>query len=161
MSWIRSKIIPVTSWVPQVTQVRFRYFEESRAKGPLVRRFGYSDPINIRGLLPREDERRIRQLPIYRPKDRWSVRRALFGQNDYVDILGDDSLNPTRIQYITPSWLRGVKGNEMQLLIRKKKIFSKGIFPISNPTRWNDINKQIKFLYKFLNRKTKTFIKMH
>ncbi|XP_063979040.1 large ribosomal subunit protein mL51 isoform X2 [Diachasmimorpha longicaudata] len=159
MSWIRRKIISAVSWVPQVTQVRFRYHAERRANGPLVRRYGYKDPLDIRGLLPRQNQKRIAEQPIYRPTDNWSERRALFGQNDYIDILGDDSLHPTRILYNTPSWLRGAKGGEMQMLIRKRKIWGKGIFPISNPTRWNDIRKRIKFLYNFLNRKTRTYIK--
>uniref|UniRef100_A0A6V7IAS0 Large ribosomal subunit protein mL51 n=1 Tax=Bracon brevicornis TaxID=1563983 RepID=A0A6V7IAS0_9HYME len=162
MSWIGcNSLVPrvISYFAPQITQVRFRYHAERRANGVLVRRFGYEDPLDVRGLLPRESEKHIKQMPIYRPKDSWTQKRALFGQNDYIDILGDDSLHPTKILYKLPFWLRGVNGHEFQLLIRKKKIWSKGIYPISNPTKWNHLQKRLRYLYKYLNRKTRTWLR--
>lgn len=80
-------------WLPQVQIKRFRWWKEQR-KTPLVRRHGYTDDFFPTGLLPRsKDFDRIRPLPVYRPRDSWAEKRALYGQNDYIDILGSRVLN--------------------------------------------------------------------
>lgn len=159
MSWCARQISQCFKniWKPQIQSVRFRYHEDKLKKGKLLRRFGYEEKITTEGFLPHYGEDRIRTMPIYKPKNFWSEKRALFGQNDYIDILGNEKLHPTRILYNVPSWLRGVKGNEFQVLIRKKKIWGKGIFPYARPSKWRDLKKRVEYLYKFLNHKTNQY----
>lgn len=157
MSWCNGLLQGLRQFVhPQVQSVRFRYHADKLAKGPLLRRHGYEEQIFLRGRLPHVDDGKRLPMAIYRPRDVWAPKRALFGQNDYIDILGNDNLHPVRLMYNVPSYLRGVKGNEYQILLRKQKMLRKGNHPWERPKKWNDLSKRIMYLYKYLNRKTTT-----
>ncbi|XP_050698509.1 39S ribosomal protein L51, mitochondrial-like [Eriocheir sinensis] len=145
------------AWTPLVTSIRHRYHAEKVAKGPLLRNYGYKDQLHNKGLLPRvaEEKRRL-PIPLFRPKNNWAERRALFGQNDYIDILGSGNLHPTSVSYNVPLWLRGFKGNEYQMLLRKRKVLGRNM-AITRPSKLKEANKRIKWLYRYLNQKTKDY----
>ncbi|CAL1277975.1 unnamed protein product [Larinioides sclopetarius] len=92
-------------------------------------------------------------LPEYKPYKPWSDKRKYFGQNDYIDILGDGSIHPVNLLTNMPPWLRGFRGNEFQMLLRKQIHYSHWRW--SKPTKWQHLNKRIMWLYRYLNRKTK------
>jgi len=107
------------------------------------------------GLLPRP-EGKYEDIPVKMPEykgktyNAWSKERALFGQNDYIDILGDGTIHPYQLMK-GPLWLRGFKGNEMQRLIRRMKFEGK-MLKDQYPTKYHKIRKQIWFLYKKYNQ---------
>ncbi|KAG6447577.1 hypothetical protein O3G_MSEX005041 [Manduca sexta] len=112
MELLRSTILN-TFWKPTVNIVRTRYHAD---KTRLVRRYGYEEKLWSGGLLPRSEGRRM-PMPEYRPANAWSERKALFGQNDYIDILGKGDLHPVKTLYNVPSWIRGVSGHEYHVSI--------------------------------------------
>ena len=58
-------------------------------------RYGYIDRVKQSGALPRisEDSERIRSIKVFRPSNPFAPKEALFGQNDYIDILGNQMFN--------------------------------------------------------------------
>ncbi|XP_038208862.1 39S ribosomal protein L51, mitochondrial-like [Zerene cesonia] len=151
MEWLGSTILK-SFWRPTFNFVRTRYHAD---KTRLVRRYGYEEKLWCGGLLPRSLGKRL-SMPEYRPANPWTERKALYGQNDYIDILGNGDLHPVRTLYTVPSWIRGVSGNEYQVLLRKKRMLSRSAMPRERPTKWKQMEKRISFLYRKLNRKTKT-----
>ncbi|KAK3581795.1 hypothetical protein CHS0354_026000 [Potamilus streckersoni] len=127
-----------------------KFFAPSPYRKKVPKRYGYENKLFDGGPLPRLDEP-IKSLKPYKPKDSWSKDRALFGQNDYIDILGDGSVVPKDL-IRGPRWLLGWRGNEFQRLIRKMKTVGhlmRDIYPTYYHNNW----KRIKFLYKKYNIK--------
>ncbi|XP_028170527.1 large ribosomal subunit protein mL51 [Ostrinia nubilalis] len=151
MEWLGSTLLKAF-WRPGLTSVRTRYHAD---KTRLVRRYGYEEKLWCGGVLPRTKGKEL-PIPEYRPANPWTERRALFGQNDYIDILGPGNLHPVKTLYTVPSWIRGVHGSEYHILLRKRKMWAKTGSPQTRPTKWKDMEKRIGYLYRFLNRKTKT-----
>ena len=83
-------------------------------------------------------------MPAFNNKDTWSIKKSTFGQNDYIDILGDGSVSPVDL-IKGPSWLIGFRGNELQRLQRRLKFEGKEL-RAKDQTKFYDINKRIKFL---------------
>ncbi|XP_015909612.1 large ribosomal subunit protein mL51 isoform X2 [Parasteatoda tepidariorum] len=138
-----------------------RFIREVPWKDNYLRRFGYKDPFHKRpDPLPRikEDHKYAKKglviLKDYKPQRPWSQKNKYFGQNDYIDILGDGSIHPVKLLSNIPPWLRGFQGNEFQMLLLKQRRFTH--YRWTYPTKWKMLNKRIMFLYRYLNRKTKT-----
>lgn len=90
-------------------------------------------------------------MPIFKDRKAWSTKKATFGQNDYIDILGQGNVHP--IDLIRgPPWLIGFRGNELQRLSRQLKFEGKEL-KAKNPKRFFDINKRIKYLMWRYNHK--------
>ncbi|GFR14917.1 39S ribosomal protein L51, mitochondrial [Trichonephila clavata] len=111
-----------------VTQVR--HIRETPWKKKYLRRYGYKENLFQRpDILPRipEDHKKLKigldHLPEYKPYKVWSDKRKYFGQNDYIDILGDGSIHPVKLLTNMPPWLRGFQGNEFQMLLVKQAYY--------------------------------------
>uniref|UniRef100_A0A023FXL9 Large ribosomal subunit protein mL51 n=1 Tax=Amblyomma parvum TaxID=251391 RepID=A0A023FXL9_AMBPA len=133
-------------------QMSVRFWERKK----YIRRYGYENPLHPPGYLPRlpKEKTKPATVPIYAPKDAWCERRALFGQNDYIDILGSGDLKPIDIMKGVPSWLRGFQGNEFQMLLRKRHVVSH--WRQTRPGDFHNLQKRIRFLYKVLNHRTRS-----
>uniref|UniRef100_A0A915P2X1 Large ribosomal subunit protein mL51 n=1 Tax=Meloidogyne floridensis TaxID=298350 RepID=A0A915P2X1_9BILA len=96
--------------------------------------------------------------PLFKPKDKfkdhWTESNARFGENDYIDILGDGSLHPSQLLYHVPRWLRGFPGNHRaNELIRKihyRNVYGPKIQQTS-PHSFHQLNKRINYLLEYHN----------
>ena len=115
-----------------------------KTKEEYFKKIGYAHSnIYKGGLLPRPDHKLNNEplpMPEYRPKDAWGERKATFGQNDYIDILGDGDVKPVDL-IRGPRWLIGFKGNELQRITRQLK-FEGHELKAKNPNKFHDINKR-------------------
>ncbi|KAF0294683.1 39S ribosomal protein L51, mitochondrial [Amphibalanus amphitrite] len=66
------------------------------------------------------------------------------------DILGNGSLHPVQLMYKVPPWLRGFRGNEYQMLLRKRRALGP-LLEDHYPTKSFNLQKRIRYLYRFLN----------
>ncbi|GMR33040.1 hypothetical protein PMAYCL1PPCAC_03235 [Pristionchus mayeri] len=112
---------------------------------------GYSFRYHQRGdPLPRIPDCKVPVArPPYKKRDAWNEDQARFGQNDYIDILGDGTLHPALLQFHTPRWLRGFPGqhkaNELIKLIHYRNIYKEKLQE-NSPRRWHELQKRIKYL---------------
>lgn len=131
------------------------YKQGAHPRKPYARRWGYTPKIYRGGPLPRiDDGERISRMPTYKPKDSWTTEKALFGQNDYIDILGDGSIGPPHLVQVGPSWVRGIPRHwgEYEHIIRKKKMIG-SFLKRYYPSKYRDLNKRLKYLYNRWNKK--------
>ncbi|XP_067945795.1 large ribosomal subunit protein mL51-like [Watersipora subatra] len=119
---------------------------------PIPTRYGWTKTYFDGGPLPRIDLP-IKSLPEYKPKDAWSEKRALYGQNDYIDILGDGSIKPYET-HDGPRWLMGFYGHEYARTLRRLKFTGKKLAALK-PRLAKDLNKRLRYLYRNKNMSRK------
>jgi len=71
----------------------------------------------------------------------------MFGVYDNIGILGDFKAHPQDL-IRAPVWLKGFRGNELERLIRKKKMVGDRMMTLDR----HNLEKRIKFLYRRFNR---------
>ncbi|CAN9513721.1 unnamed protein product [Ophioblennius macclurei] len=90
---------------------------------------------------------RMHAIPALKVVDRWTEKRSMFGVYDNIGILGDFKAHPKDL-IVGPCWVRGFRGNELQRMIRKKKMVGDRMMTDDK----HNLEKRIRFLYKRLNR---------
>lgn len=129
--------------------------DDGTYRGEQARRFGYKAHHHTRGMLPRLKikEKKLHTMPITIKEDYWSPRLATEGQNDFIKILGDESVNQHDLLNHIPDWLRGYKNTniEYSVLMRKRKEFE--YWKYTKPLKWLHLEQRIKYLYRRINNK--------
>uniref|UniRef100_A0A8C7Y7Z7 Large ribosomal subunit protein mL51 n=1 Tax=Oryzias sinensis TaxID=183150 RepID=A0A8C7Y7Z7_9TELE len=90
---------------------------------------------------------RMHSIPQPKEVDRWTEKRTMYGVYDNIGILGDFKAHP-RDLIAAPCWLKGFRGNELQRLIRKKKMVGDRMMTLEK----HNLEKRIRFLYRRFNR---------
>ncbi|XP_021346812.1 39S ribosomal protein L51, mitochondrial-like [Mizuhopecten yessoensis] len=141
--------------VDEVPGTRFRdgpnkYQPKSPFKISTPRSYGYHEDIFRGGVLPRDDKP-FRAMKKYQVKNRWDEKHSLFGQNDYIDILGDGDVHPADLQK-GPLWLIGQKDrSELHRLLRRLRMEG-GKIKAMYPTKYEAMNKRVRYLYRRYNK---------
>ncbi|THD23367.1 39S ribosomal protein L51 mitochondrial [Fasciola hepatica] len=155
------RIIPVT---PRATSIA----NGGGSGAPYQESYLQPKPSNLRynprlyegGLLPRLDftDEPV-YMPDYRPKDYWAPHRAHFGQNDYIDILGDGKLQPKDF-YAGPQWVLGARNEFQRVCARLNNPALLAWMEEFEPSRLHLEEKRKRYLYKTVNkRKNIKFLK--
>ncbi|XP_059363275.1 large ribosomal subunit protein mL51 [Carassius carassius] len=90
---------------------------------------------------------RMHAIPKLREVDRWTEKRSMFGVYDNIGILGGFKAHPKEL-IGGPVWLQGFRGNELQRLIRKKRMVGERMMAEDK----HILDKRISFLYRRFNR---------
>jgi len=143
----------ITSQVPQnanfVTSAAHLRWDKDVRENSKIFGHGYQDKVKQSGALPRisNDEERWDARDVYAPENPWALKRALFGQNDYIDILGEDPdmFRPSELNYEQPEWLREVPKEAVpyQRLLMKKKLLQETDFPETHPKTWEQLVQKV------------------
>jgi len=127
----------------------FRWHKD-KVDNRMLPRFGYKDEVKRSGPLPRmaNDSPAVDAKP-HDAKNSWVPKRALSGQNDYIDILGDERIHPLQVQYDIPNWLKSVKGHDIDLQRNIKKTAAYKLSAISKvkPLAWRRITEDVRRRY--------------
>ncbi|XP_057689857.1 large ribosomal subunit protein mL51 [Corythoichthys intestinalis] len=91
--------------------------------------------------------RKMDAMPKPKVVDRWNEKRSMYGVYDNIGILGDFKAHPKDL-IIAPVWLKGFQGNELQRLIRKKRMVGNRMMTLEK----HNMEKRIRFLYRRFNR---------
>ncbi|XP_028837279.1 large ribosomal subunit protein mL51 [Denticeps clupeoides] len=90
---------------------------------------------------------RMHAIPAVKDVDRWTEKRSMFGVYDNIGILGDFKVHPKQL-IKGPVWVKGFRGNELQRLIRKKRMVGDRMMTEDR----HNLEKRIRFLYRRFNR---------
>ncbi|XP_030640657.1 large ribosomal subunit protein mL51 [Chanos chanos] len=90
---------------------------------------------------------RMHAIPKLKHVDRWTEKRSIFGVYDNIGILGDFKVHPKDL-IRAPVWLKGFRGNELERLIRKKKMVGDRMMTEDR----HNLEKRIRYLYRRFNR---------
>lgn len=144
--------MPQRNFSPKVFPI-----DDGTYKGEKQKRIGYEAHHHTRGHLPRlsRKEASLSTMPITMKEDNWSPRLATKGENDFIRILGDESVQQHDLLTHIPDWLRGYKNTnrEYSVLQRKRAEFEHWKF--TKPLKWFHLEQRIKFLYRRINNKYK------
>eukprot|EP00088_Acartia_fossae_P022880 TRINITY_DN2398_c0_g1_i3.p1 TRINITY_DN2398_c0_g1~~TRINITY_DN2398_c0_g1_i3.p1 ORF type:complete len:142 (-),score=16.90 TRINITY_DN2398_c0_g1_i3:223-648(-) len=90
----------------------------------------------------------------YIPSNSWAEHKALSGQNDYIDILGNEEIHPKQIMYHVPKFMKDGHKKERwsQMALRRKKMLENTPFPKMYPRKWDIWCKEIKREMLWLNK---------
>jgi len=161
---VTTELMPRSNFVTSPPHLRWT---KDLQKESRIFRWGYEDKVKQSGALPRisNDEERWDVRDVYAPENPWALKRAIFGQNDYIDILGEDQdmFRPSELNYEQPEWLREVPSasKPYQRLLMKKKLLQETDYPETHPKTWQELCAKVERLrntmslrkdqYKFSN----------
>lgn len=112
--------------------------------------------LSLPGLAPRlKDDPGPVPNTFPRKPDAWHPKITEFGQNDFIDVLGDGSIHPTRIMTNVPKWLRGVGRNTNEIAMIQRRIKVHEHWKWMRPEKYYQFRKRIDWMFRYLNGKTK------